>query len=141
VWMKLEPEADLQQIITNLTSEGIYVLEYKDLRRRLLEGVRDPQRMGLYGMLSTSFLVAALLTVLGFLLYTFLSLKNRMLQFGILRAIGLKIREVMMMLLYELAITVGLGVFLGTLLGELVSKLYLPLLRLSIDAQKDVPPF
>jgi putative ABC transport system permease protein len=92
-------------------------------------------------MLSTSFLVSALITIMGFLLYTFLSLKNRMLQFGILRAIGLKIRQVMMMLLYELAMTVGLGVCLGTLLGGLVSKLYLPLLRLSIDAQRDIPPF
>lgn len=141
VWMKLEPEADLQQIIKDLTAEGIYVLNYKDLRRSLLDGVRDPQRMGLYGMLSTSFLVSALITIMGFLLYTFLSLKNRMLQFGILRAIGLKIRQVMMMLLYELAMTVGLGVCLGTLLGGLVSKLYLPLLRLSIDAQRDIPPF
>ena len=52
-----------------------------DLRTKLIEGIRDPQRMGLNGMLSTGFLVSALMTIMGFLLYTFLSLRNRMLQF------------------------------------------------------------
>jgi len=141
VWLKLQPEVDLRQIVTDLTNNGIFVLKYNDVRRELLAGVRNPQRRGLYGMLSTSFLVSAIVTIMGFLLYTFLSLKNRMLQFGVLRAIGLKIRQVMSMLLYEIGITVGLGVLVGTFVGETVSKLYLPLLRLSIDAQRDVPPF
>jgi putative ABC transport system permease protein len=81
------------------------------------------------------------MTIMGFLLYTFLSLRNRMLQFGVLRAIGLRVRQLMSMLVYEQILTVGLGVLVGTLLGEQVSSLFLPMLKLNVDAQKEVPPF
>jgi putative ABC transport system permease protein len=45
------------------------------------------------------------------------------------------------MLVYEQILTVGLGVLVGTLLGEQVSSLFLPMLKLNVDAQKEVPPF
>ncbi len=141
VWLKLTPDASLTQIVDELRNEGVYVSSVKDLRNMLIEGIRDPQRMGLYGMLSTGFLVAALITVMGFLLYTFLSLRSRMLQFGVLRAIGLKVKQLMLMLTYEQVFTTGLAVVVGTVLGEQVSNLFLPMLRLSVDSQKDVPPF
>lgn len=141
VWLKLTPDASLADIVERLREEGVYVSGVKDLRNTLIEGIRDPQRMGLYGMLSTGFLVAALITVMGFLLYTFLSLRNRMLQFGVLRAIGLKVRQLMLMLAYEQVFTTGLAVVVGTVLGEQVSNLFLPMLKLSVDSQKDVPPF
>jgi putative ABC transport system permease protein len=141
VWLKMAPDASLSEIVQKLSEEGVYVASTKDLRNVLIEGIRDPQRMGLYGMLSTGFLVAALITVMGFLLYTFLSLRSRMLQFGVLRAIGLKVRQLMLMLVYEQVFTVGLGVAVGTILGEQVSRLFLPMLKLSVDSQRDVPPF
>lgn len=141
VWLKMSPGASLTEIVDRLRAEGVYVAAAKDLRNVLIEGIRDPQRMGLYGMLSTGFLVAALITVMGFLLYTFLSLRNRMLQFGVLRAIGLKVRQLMLMLVYEQVFTVGLGVVVGTILGEQVSRLFLPMLKLSVDSQRNVPPF
>ncbi len=141
VWLKLTPDADLQEIVNTLRKEGIYVLRLEDTRRRIIQGIRSPQRTGLYGMLSMGFLVASLITIMGFLLYTFLSLKKRMLQFGILRAIGLKVRQVMAMLMYEFLFTVGTGLLIGTILGENVSSLFLPLLRTSATAQEDVPPF
>ena len=64
-----------------------------------------------------------------------------MLQFGVLRAIGLKVKQLMLMLTYEQVFTTGLAVVVGTVLGEQVSNLFLPMLRLSVDSQKDVPPF
>jgi len=141
VWLKMAPGASLSEIVEKLREEGVYVATIKDLRNMLVEGKRDPQRMGLYGMLSTGFLVAALITIMGFLLYTFLSLRNRTLQFGVLRAIGLKVRQLVLMLVYEQIFTVGLAVVVGTVLGEQVSSLFLPMLKLSVDSQRDVPPF
>lgn len=141
VWLKMKPDSSLSSVVEKLKEEGVWVAAVSDLRTKLIEGIRDPQRMGLNGMLSTGFLVAALMTIMGFLLYTFLSLRNRMLQFGVLRAIGLRVRQLMSMLVYEQILTVGLGVLVGTLLGEQVSSLFLPMLKLNVDAQKEVPPF
>ena len=67
VWLKLTPDASLTQIVDELRNEGVYVSSVKDLRNMLIEGIR--RRGWLYGMLSTGFLVAALITVMGFLLY------------------------------------------------------------------------
>jgi putative ABC transport system permease protein len=141
VWLKMKPDGSLSSVVEKLREEGVWVAAVHDLRTKLIEGIRDPQRMGLNGMLSTGFLVSALMTIMGFLLYTFLSLRNRMLQFGVLRAIGLRVRQLMSMLIYEQVLTVGLGVLVGTLLGEQVSSLFLPMLKLTVDSQKEVPPF
>ncbi|HEX6972696.1 MAG TPA: FtsX-like permease family protein, partial [Limnochordia bacterium] len=86
VWLRLEEDASLQTIVDRLREEGIYVIDLEDARATLIEGRRDPQRMGLFGILSIGFVVSGLVSILGFFLYTFLSLRNRILQFGVLRA-------------------------------------------------------
>ncbi|MFW6264986.1 MAG: FtsX-like permease family protein, partial [Bacillota bacterium] len=89
VWLNLEDDAELQLIVDSLAEENIYVSNISDARTKIIENRRDPQRMGLFGILSIGFIVAVLITVLGFFLYNFLSLKSRLLQFGVMRAIGL----------------------------------------------------
>ena len=64
-------------------------------------GRTDPQRTGLFGALTVGFAVAALLTVLGFFLYSFLSFERRLLQMGILRAMGLSIGQLFGLLIFE----------------------------------------
>ena len=57
----------LQTAVDLLREQGIWVINIKDLNRELVEGRREPQRMGLYGMLSLGFIVSAVITVIGYL--------------------------------------------------------------------------
>ena len=97
--------------------------------------------MGLYGMLSLGFIVSVVITVMGYFLYTLLSLHSRMLQFGILRTIGLSLWQLIAMLSLEQLLSVGLGVLLGLGIGQLTSRLYLPFIQYGADVGADFIPF
>lgn len=141
VWLRVSDEFSLQQAVESLREQGIWVTSVDDVNRELVQGRREPQRMGLYGMLSIGFLVSVLITVMGFFLYTFLSLRNRFLQFGVLRSIGLSIGQLIAMLTCEQLLSVGVGVFVGVSLGELTGQLFLPFVQLGTDLSGNIPQF
>jgi putative ABC transport system permease protein len=78
---------------------------------------------------------------MGFFFYTFLSLRQRFLQFGILRAIGLSIGQLVGMLFIEQVLSVGVAVAMGTILGGWASRLFLPFTKVSADLTGSVPEF
>ena len=56
---------------------------------------------GMNGALTLGFIIIMVMCIIGFLIYWILSIKSRTLQFGILRAMGMKFREILMMIVYE----------------------------------------
>ncbi len=141
VWLQVESGFNLQSAVEHLREEGIWVISVEDLNRELVQGRQEPQRMGLYGMLSTGFIVAVLITVMGFFLHTFLSLRSRLLQFGVLRTIGLSVWQLIAMLSLEQLLSVGLGLLIGLGLGQVTGELFLPFIQLGTDLGGDIPPF
>ena len=141
VWLRVEDGAELAPIIKELAEHGVYVTGVNDARTKLIEGRRDPQRMGLFGMLTISFLVSVVITIVGFLLYTFLSLKDRMLQFGVLRAIGLSFGQLIGMLSIEQILSVGVSLGFGTIFGIVVSYVFIPFMQITQDLAGAVPDF
>src|SRR5690606_15776339 len=93
VWLSLKSPGHLNEIVTRLREEGIYVISLKDANSQIVAGRNEPHRMGFYGILSIGFIVSSLVTVLGFFLYTFLSMRSRLLQFGVMRAVGLSVGQ------------------------------------------------
>ena len=124
VWLRMEPGGNLQDVVDGLAEKGVYVTRVLDGRAALVEGRRDPFRMGFFGILSISFLVAVVTTVGGFFLFHFLSMRNRALQFGVLRAMGLSVGQVVASLSLEGLLSVGLGLAAGTVLGRLASQVF-----------------
>ena len=86
-------------------------------------------------------MVAAVLTVLGFFLYSFLSFQRRLLQMGILRAIGLSSAQLFVLLMFEQVFLILLGVAAGTGFGLWTSNLFIPFLQVSADVNGQVPKF
>ncbi len=141
VWLKVNGKARLNDIVQSLRDQGIWVIGIDDVRGMLISGRQEPQRMGLFGMLSTGFVVSVLISLMGFFFYTFLSLKHRYLQFGILRAIGLSVGQLISMLFIEQVLSVGVAVAIGTFLGGWASRLFLPFTKVSADLTGSVPEF
>ncbi len=141
VWLTLENEASLASIIEQLNERGIWVVDYVDSQREIIIGKREPQRMGFFGMLSIGFIIAVAITVMGYFLYIFLSLKRRITQFGLLRSIGLSITQMIVILSLEQIIIVGSAFLIGTGLGVYSCHYFLPQLEVTQNIGGVVPDF
>lgn len=100
-----------------------------------------PERQGLFGVLSVGFTAAALLTVLGFLLYALLSYQRRFVELGVLRAIGLSASQMTAFLAAELAFLILMGGLIGTGLGIWISNNFIPYLQVGAEAESQIPPY
>ena len=141
VWLKMEEGALLSPIIEGLQQNNIHISSIEDVRRELNEQARHPSRGGVFGILSLGFLISVIISLIGYLLYWFFNLSSRVVQFGVLRAMGLSRKQLTGMLLLEQVFTAGLSIILGIGIGRLASYLYLPFLQTSQNVKQQVPPF
>ncbi len=134
---------DLQADQSKLVQNGLntIVQDWTSAELNIREEQRRPERQGLFGLLSVGFVSSALLTVLGFLLYALFSFRRRFVEMGMLRAIGLSIKQMTALLAAELAFLVLLGIGVGTLLGVFASRLFVPFLQIGASTQSQYPPF
>ena len=140
VWMTLADDADIQQ----LASEELTLLAASDwdAPRLVISTEQElPERQGLFGLLSVGFGAAAVLTVVGFLLYALFSFRRRFIEFGVLRAVGLSSKQMSAFLAWELAFLILMGGGLGTFLGGWVSSFFIPFLQVGADEQSLIPPY
>ena len=141
VWARTTPDASFTALRDNLREFDIQVLEWRSARSRVADEQVRPERQGLFGVLSVGFLAAALLTVLGFLLYTLFSFRRRSIELGTLRAVGLSPRQMTLFLTWEMLFLLLISVAAGTGIGALVSAVFIPYLQIGSDAASLTPPF
>ncbi|HJS20409.1 MAG TPA: FtsX-like permease family protein [Anaerolineales bacterium] len=135
----LDQQADQSRLVQN--GLNTIVKEWKSSELDIRAEQRRPERQGLFGLLSVGFVASALLTVLGFLLYALFSFRRRFIEMGMLRAIGLSIRQMTSLLAAELAFLILLGISVGTALSVFASRLFVPYLQIGASAQSQYPPF
>jgi len=99
VWLKMKPGAKLAPVIEQLQANQMQIASYKDVRNELITQSKHPSRGGVFGILSLGFLVSVLVSLIGYVLYWFFNLSSRVVQFGVLRAMGLKRKQLTGMLL------------------------------------------
>ena len=86
------------------------------------------------------YIVVLILCVAGFLIYWVLSIRSRELLFGIFRAMGMSMREILLMLVNEQIFISGLSIAMGAGIGVLASRLYIPLIQLAYSASDQSVP-
>ncbi len=104
VWISLASNAD----VDTLVNEHLNLFSY-DWRAPEISIAAEqelPERQGLFGVLSVGFTAAAVLTVVGFLMYALFSFRRRFIEFGVLRAVGLSARQMTAFLGWELALLI-----------------------------------
>lgn len=141
IWLKMKDGALVQPLIADLAKKDIELVSVKDVRSELVKLNKHPTHGGVFGILSLGFLVSILISLIGYVLYWFFNLSSRIVQFGVLRAMGLKRKQLTVMLLVEQALTGGLSIAIGIGVGKLASYLFLPFLQTSDNVQTQVPPF
>ena len=139
VWIATSQDVDLKQLVENdLNSRS---LEWEIPAEDIAAEQALPERQGLFGLLSVGFASAAVLTVLGFLLYALFSFRRRFIEFGVLRAVGLSSAQMTAFLGWELAFLILMGGGLGTILGGWVSAFFIPFLQIGVDEVSRIPPY
>jgi putative ABC transport system permease protein len=141
VWLKMKPGAKVAPLIPKLADQGIELYSVDDVRSELAAQSKHPTRGGVFGILSLGFLVSVIVSLIGYVLYWFFNLSGRVVQFGILRAMGLSRKQLTFMLLAEQILTAGLSIVLGIVIGKIAGKLYLPFLQTADNVTTQVPPF
>ena len=141
VWLATDASADSDTIVEGVRDLGLVVVTARDARETIAAEQTRPERQGLFGLLSVGFIAAAVLTVIGFLVYAVVSFQRRFIELGMLRAIGLSTRQMAAYLAGELAVLILTGVTLGAGLGVWASTLFIPYFQVGSDKTALVPPF
>jgi len=141
VWLATDDERLSKAIVTDLQEIGFRIMDYDDARQMILQEQMQPARQGLFGVLSVGFLAAAGLTVLGFLLYAVFSFRQRFIELGVLRAIGLSVAQMAAFLAGEQLALIVTGAAVGTGLGVWASRLFIPFLQVRGGQHPHTPPF
>jgi putative ABC transport system permease protein len=138
VWIDAESGTDF--IYDFIAGEEVPLEGFIDTPNQIVRLKNDPLFQGSNGVLTVSFVVALILCSVGFLIYWILSIKARSLQFGIYRAMGMSMREVLSMLFGEQIFISGTSIGAGILVGSLAAKLYIPLIQIAYsDAGSALP--
>ncbi|MCB8946757.1 MAG: FtsX-like permease family protein [Ardenticatenaceae bacterium] len=141
VLLKTEGPLSERALRAALNQRQLFGSSWQDPQAAIAAALLRPERQGLFGLLSVGFIAAAALTVLGLLLYAVFSYRRRLVELGILRAVGLSARKMTALVGWELVLLILSGVVLGTVLGIGVSRLFIPYLQIGTSTTALVPPF
>ncbi len=141
VWLKTTPDADYTQLADDAWDMNMGAQGLVAARARIISAQRKPERQGLFGLLSVGFGAAAVLTALGFILYALFSFRQRAVELGVLRAVGLSTSAMTGFIAWELIFLLVIGSAAGTGLGIWASRTFVPYLQVGADMTAHTPPF
>jgi putative ABC transport system permease protein len=141
VWLRTDPSLDAFDVAEGAAALGIRVAGAYDVRWKVSQEQRRPDRQGVLGLLSVGFIASAFLTVLGFLIYSYISFRQRHIELGVLRAVGLAVGQMGTFLLVEQLTLIATGTVVGTGLGVLISRLFIPFFQVQDVQHPFTPPF
>jgi putative ABC transport system permease protein len=141
VWLKLKPNASTASVYNEIEKINVPLISLTNAKQEVIKMKNDPFVQGLNGALTLGFLISIIVTFIGFLLYWILTLFSRSHQYGMFRAMGMSVTQLIGLMIWEQIMTSGLACFLGILAGSLTSRLFVPFLQLILYGKGQVPPF
>lgn len=142
VWFKKLPGASSIDIYNEMKEKKLpEVTSFRDRASIMVERKNDPMLQGTNGSLTLGFIVTVMISAVGFLIYWILSIKGRLLQFGIFRAMGLTRSSVIGMLVCEQLLVSGMAVVTGISIGKMTSRLFIRLFEIVYSSEQQVLPF
>ena len=129
VWMTTKDGYDSGDVYDFIEDHKIQIKKYVNKSQDIRSVLEDPLLQGTNGVLTLGFVVTILLCVIGYLIYWIMSVKERELVFGVLRACGFHREELISMLFSEQLFAGLFSCLAGALIGGLTSRLYIPILQ------------
>ncbi len=142
VWIKKADGVTDSELYDYIWSHSELQAESVDyLDQQIIEAKNDPLLQGFNGMLTLGFIITMFVCVIGFLIYWILSIRTRTLQFGVFRAMGMSVKNVIGMILCEQGLISLVSILAGVVLGGITSDLFVPMLEMVYSVAEQVPEF
>lgn len=119
---------------------GVRVKSMETLEGNMEKKLGDPLIQGTNGILSMSFIIILLLCCVGYLIYWIMSIRSRELLFGILRAMGMRQKEITQMLVIEQIFSGVLAIIAGGVIGVFASRMFVPMIQKGLAATDQMLP-
>ena len=140
MWISLRDDAPQDSVYNFINGNHMQVRKYINKASDVEHTMTDPLLQGTNGVLTMGFAVTLLLCAVGYLIYWIMSIKERELIFGVLRACGFHRSEIVRMLLLEQLFSGLFSVFAGIGIGQLTSRMFVPMLQASYATSDQVLP-
>ncbi|MBR4529529.1 MAG: ABC transporter permease [Lachnospiraceae bacterium] len=139
-WIALREGTSPDMLYNFIEGNRMTVRKYVNKAQNMEHTLTDPLLQGTNGVLTMGFVVTLLLCAVGYLIYWILSIRERELIFGVLRAWGFHKGEIVRMLLMEQLFSGVFSVLAGIGIGRLSSAMFVPLLQASYATSDQVLP-
>ncbi|HEY6634058.1 MAG TPA: ABC transporter permease [Acidimicrobiia bacterium] len=136
-WMSAEGDDSL--VVAQLTSPPLNSSNVQSRTELASQLVSDPVALGAIGALTLGFVAAAVFAAVGFAVSATVSARERMVEFALLRALGLSGRQLGLWLAVEQGALVLVSLGLGTVIGIVLTATLLPLVSLTHTGDPAMP--
>lgn len=141
IWLRLQPGAASAAVLAAIPAvTGVDAIRKVGADAELDRQRAQMERVGVFGTLTVSFVMSALMAALGLLTYSYASLNERLFHFSVLRAIGMRRASVAAQVLLEYGILTAYGAVAGVLVGSYAAALFVPLFRVGSGPNAPLPP-
>jgi putative ABC transport system permease protein len=140
IWLHSDGHPDAPAVQAAAYRNSLQVMPYTP-QAFINADILQPQRQGLFGLLSVGFLATGGMSLIGLMAYTLLALRKRSVELGVLRAIGISQQSLRGILTIEQLITIGFSTLSGIAVGVITSNMYLPFLKVQEGTYPNTPPF
>jgi putative ABC transport system permease protein len=141
IWLKTDKNASVTSIQTQLNDNLHGAKSIHDYKNDVFTSENSAQRQSLNTLLSLSFIVIFAICLTGYLIYWILSIKSRIFQIGILRAMGLSAKSIYAMLALEQFLISIIPTVFSIVAGGVISRLFVNLLKVTFGADSQLIPF
>lgn len=140
VWIRVKDGYDTDFFYDWIEENDVPVKYYVDRSKQLSKVMEDPLLQGTNGVLTMSFLVTILLCAAGYLIYWVMSIRQREMMFGVLRACGMHKGEIFRMLIMEQFFSGFLSIAAGFGIGKAASNLFTEMFETAYAAADQTLP-
>ncbi|MCR5310954.1 MAG: ABC transporter permease, partial [Lachnospiraceae bacterium] len=139
-WIEQREGTDKTDVYNWVKENDVHLKKYMNRAEDMDATRNDPLLQGTNGVLTLGFVVTIVLCGVGYLIYWIMSLKERELVFGVLRASGFHTKELFHMLFNEQVFCGILSVIAGFGIGTLTSKMFVPILQKAYASDSQALP-
>ena len=145
IWLKTASNgSEREALVTGLRDDGepFRSRAVHDRVEALGEAAVDPLvHAGWRALLFMAFGAVLILSCLGFLVHSYVSFREREMQFGLMRTVGFSMRQLITLVWLEQAIVIGAGILLGAEMGRRLGAIIMPFLSHNDRGTQALPPF
>jgi putative ABC transport system permease protein len=139
IWMKTNTPTN--RFIYEFAEENnLTFTVFEDTKAQVVSSRNDPILQGTNGVLTAGFIMIFMACFTGFLIYWTLSIKSRVLQFGVFRAMGMTKRNLISLLFYEQLFITFFAIVIGVSVGQIAAQLFVPLIQIAYSPSLQVIP-